>query len=81
MDLTLSSWMALGSVPAATGGVYVLELLKDSFGEDFDDRLILMGVGIPGVVIAAFPAAIAVMVVYVLVRGRRAAVPVAGRSG
>jgi uncharacterized protein len=28
VDLTLSSWMALGSVPAAVGGVYVLERLK-----------------------------------------------------
>jgi hypothetical protein len=42
VDLTLSSWMALGSVPAAVGGVYVLELLKDSLGDDFDDRLILI---------------------------------------
>ena len=42
VDLMLSSWMALGSVPAAVGGVYVLELLKDSLGDDFDDRLILI---------------------------------------
>src|ERR687885_1870790 len=28
VDLTLSSWMALGSVPAAIGGVYVLDLLQ-----------------------------------------------------
>ena len=42
VDLTLSSWMALGSVPAAVGGVWVLEQLKDVFGDDFDDRLILI---------------------------------------
>src|SRR4051794_28862023 len=42
VDLTLSSWMALGSVPAAVGGVYVLERLKHAFGNDFDDRLILI---------------------------------------
>jgi uncharacterized protein len=42
VDLTLSSWMALGSVPAAIGGVYVLERLKDAFGDDFDNRLILI---------------------------------------
>src|SRR3954468_21406826 len=42
VDLTLSSWMALGSVPAAIGGVYVLERLKDAFGDDFDDRLIVI---------------------------------------
>ncbi len=34
--------MALGSVPAAIGGVYVLERLKDAFGNDFDDRLIVI---------------------------------------
>src|SRR5438477_2908762 len=28
VDLTLSSWMALGSVPAAVAGVYVLDRLK-----------------------------------------------------
>src|ERR687886_2981913 len=42
VDLTLSSWMAVGSVPAAVGGVYVLELLKRELGDDFDDRLILI---------------------------------------
>jgi uncharacterized protein len=42
VDLTLSSWMALGSVPAAIGGVYVLERLKGAFGDNFDDRLILI---------------------------------------
>ena len=43
------------------------------------------GVGVPAVVIAAFPVAVAVMVVGVLVRERRngnkPAVPVAGPSG
>jgi uncharacterized membrane protein YfcA len=42
VDLTLSSWMALGSVPAAVAGVYVLELLKHAFGAHFDDRMILI---------------------------------------
>src|SRR5205814_7502574 len=42
VDLTLSSWMALGSVPAAVGGVWVLDLLKRSYGDSFDDRLILI---------------------------------------
>ncbi|HEY1358447.1 MAG TPA: sulfite exporter TauE/SafE family protein [Thermoleophilaceae bacterium] len=42
VDLTLSTWMALGSVPAAVGGVWVLEQLKDAFGKDFDDRLIVI---------------------------------------
>ena len=40
MDITLSSWMALGSVPAAIGGVYVLTLLEDWLGRDFEDAVI-----------------------------------------
>jgi uncharacterized protein len=40
VDVRLSSWMALGSVPAAVGGVYVLGLLEDAAGRDFDDLLL-----------------------------------------
>ena len=40
VDMSLSSWMALGSVPAAVGGVYLLEVLERAHGEDFDDLLI-----------------------------------------
>jgi uncharacterized protein len=40
VDLRLSTWMALGSVPAAVGGVYVLTLLEDWAGRDFDDLLL-----------------------------------------
>jgi uncharacterized membrane protein YfcA len=40
VDLQLSSWMALGSVPAAVGGVYALGLLEDLSGRDFDDLLL-----------------------------------------
>ena len=40
VDLRLSSWMAIGSVPAAVFGVYVLDLLEDWAGRDFDDVLI-----------------------------------------
>jgi len=32
VDARLSSWMALGSVPAAVTGVYVLDLLEDWAG-------------------------------------------------
>src|SRR5688572_13986584 len=41
VDLRLSAWMAAGSVPAAIGGVYVLDILKASYGDDFDDLLLL----------------------------------------
>jgi uncharacterized protein len=40
VDLKLSTWMALGSVPAAIGGVYVLELLERAHGEEFDELLL-----------------------------------------
>jgi len=45
VDLTLSSWMAIGSVPAAIGGVYVLTLLEDWLGHDFEDAVIAILAG------------------------------------
>ncbi|MGH3016060.1 MAG: TSUP family transporter, partial [Gaiellaceae bacterium] len=33
----LAFWVALGSVPASLAGVYVIELLKDIYGEDLND--------------------------------------------
>jgi uncharacterized membrane protein YfcA len=38
--IRLSLWMAVGSVPAAIGGVYVLEALQRSQGDDFDNLLL-----------------------------------------
>ncbi len=36
----LGFWMAVGSVPAAIGGVFVIEILQDAYGEDsWRDRL------------------------------------------
>jgi uncharacterized protein len=40
VELRLSTWMALGSVPAAVGGVYVLNLLEEASGRDFDELLL-----------------------------------------
>jgi uncharacterized membrane protein YfcA len=40
VDLSLSGWMAIGSVPAAIGGVYVLERLERAAGKDFDQLLL-----------------------------------------
>ncbi len=45
VDLTLSTWMAFGSVPAAIGGVYVLTLLEDWLGQDFEDAVIAILAG------------------------------------
>jgi uncharacterized membrane protein YfcA len=42
VDVQLSTWMALGSVPAAVGGVFVLGLLEDWAGRDFDDLLLTL---------------------------------------
>jgi uncharacterized protein len=49
----LTFWLALGSVPASLAGVYVVELMKDRYGEDVNDvaqtilggALIVVGVG------------------------------------
>jgi uncharacterized membrane protein YfcA len=40
VDMRLSTWMALGSVPAAVGGVVVLEILQDALGADLTPILI-----------------------------------------
>jgi uncharacterized membrane protein YfcA len=45
VDLRLSSWMAIGSVPAAIGGVYVLTLLEDWLGHDFEEAVIAILAG------------------------------------
>jgi uncharacterized protein len=42
VDFQLSSWMAVGSVPAAVAGVYVLTLLDDWLGHDFEDTVIVL---------------------------------------
>jgi uncharacterized protein len=36
VDMGLSGWIGVGSVPAAIGGVYVLSLLEDAYGDSFD---------------------------------------------
>ena len=42
VDFRISTWMAVGSVPAAIAGVYVLTLLKDWLGHDFEDTVIIL---------------------------------------
>jgi uncharacterized protein len=41
VDLATSGWLAVGSVPGALGGVYVLHLLERSFGKQSFDDLVL----------------------------------------
>ena len=45
VDFALSTWMAVGSVPAAIGGVYVLDLIESAAGQGFDDLLITILAG------------------------------------
>src|SRR5690349_25022171 len=40
VDTGLSTWISIGSVPAAVGGVYVLHVLEDAYGSQFDDIII-----------------------------------------
>src|SRR3954467_1001931 len=40
VDMGLSTWISLGSVPAAVGGVYVLNAIEDAYGSEFDDLMI-----------------------------------------
>jgi len=46
VDFVLSSWMALGSVPAAIGGVYVVSLLeKELGGKQFETMMLYLLAG------------------------------------
>lgn len=40
VDLGVSTWMAVGSVPAAVGGVYALDALERAHGRAIDDLLL-----------------------------------------
>ncbi len=40
VDISLSTWMALGSVPAAIAGVILLEQLRQSRGDGFDNLML-----------------------------------------
>jgi hypothetical protein len=45
VNSSLSTWMAFGSVPAAVGGVYVLDALERAAGRSFDDLLLTVLAG------------------------------------
>ena len=40
VDTRLSTWISIGSVPAAVGGVYVLEAIQRAYGGDFDEVML-----------------------------------------
>lgn len=45
VDMGLALWMAVGSIPGAIGGVYVLELLHRAYGADFDNLVLYLIAG------------------------------------
>jgi uncharacterized protein len=45
VDTSLSAWMAVGSVPAAVGGVFVLDILERAYGDGFDDLMLKLLAG------------------------------------
>ena len=45
VDMSLSTWICFGSVPAAVGGVYVLEAIERAAGDEFDDFMLLFLAG------------------------------------
>ena len=42
VNLGLSFWLAIGSVPAAIAGVWVIEWLHDRYGNELDDIVLTM---------------------------------------
>src|SRR2546426_5356701 len=42
VNLPLSLWLAVGSVPAAIAGVWVISLLHDAYGDSLDDIVLTM---------------------------------------
>jgi uncharacterized protein len=45
VDMGLSTWICIGSVPAAIGGVYVLDAIEKAAGDDFDDFMLFFLAG------------------------------------
>src|SRR5436305_1287808 len=45
VDMKLSAWIAVGSVPAAIGGVVVLHVAEKAWGKGFDDALLIAVAG------------------------------------
>jgi uncharacterized membrane protein YfcA len=42
VNLPLAGWLAIGSVPAAIAGVWVISLLHDAYGDSIDDIVLTM---------------------------------------
>jgi uncharacterized membrane protein YfcA len=42
VHLSMALWLAVGSVPAAIAGVWVIEVLHDSYGDSFDELVLTL---------------------------------------
>jgi uncharacterized membrane protein YfcA len=42
VDMTVSGWLAVGSIPGALGGVWVLDRLHRAYGDDFDTTVLFI---------------------------------------
>ena len=73
VDVPLSWWMAVGSVPAAIVGVLALELLQGALGADFDDILLAAVAG--AVLFAGFAVLARAAFASKLVKGERESIP------
>jgi hypothetical protein len=68
VDMTIALWLAVGSVPGALGGVYVLHVLEQQLGRaSFDDTLLTMVAG----ALLVTGAAVLVRALLLRVRGER----------
>ena len=78
VDVSLSWWMAAGSVPAALAGVLALELLQSSLGDDFDETLLALVAG--AVLFAGFAVAARGLLGSRFAGGERDSVPLDRRA-
>src|SRR3954462_11801313 len=78
VDLTLSKWLAAGSVPGSLAGVLILDRLHSAYGEGFDDTLLYCVSG------ALLVVSVAILFRALFLPGaalrERPAVPLAGRT-
>jgi uncharacterized membrane protein YfcA len=45
VDMGIALWLAVGSVPGAVGGVYLLSVLRRAYGSGFDDLVLVLVAG------------------------------------
>src|SRR4051794_8555175 len=78
VDLTLSKWLAVGSVPGSLIGVAILERLHSTYGESFDDTLLYCVAG--ALLVVSMAILFRALFLPAAVLNERPAVPLAGRT-